>query len=136
MMKPKAALIKDGTIPTKMGKGRLSGEQIARCKELAAMGWDIEGYTVTKSTAADATPVVEKAERHDPNRVFDIPDESRPESVWRAYRHDDGKQVTVGMRTVCNACGTSLTYCRCEHPRVWVDHNAEAVVYFKPVRKP
>lgn len=133
-MKPKVALVKDGFLPagSENKRGRLSLAADARLKELAGMGWQIDGYSVSKSTTPDTAPVVTKAASADPNRVVDVPDESRPESLWIAYRHADGKPVDVGMRTCCNVCRASLTYCRCESPRVWVDFDSEAVVYFKP----
>lgn len=136
-MKPKVALVKDGFLPagSENVRGRLSAAAIERCKELAAKGWDIDGYTVSKSTAAEDKPVVEKV-KHDPNRIPDVPDQIRDENDWKAIRYFEGKPVEVGMRTVCNVCRSSLTYCPCEKPRVWVDYQDEAVVYFKPRTKP
>lgn len=134
-MKPKEALLKGGRIQA-ITRGRISAENHKWLAEMAGKGWQIDGYTVTKSTTPDTAPVVEKAERRDPNAVVDVPDESRPEHLWIAYRHEDGKPVHIGMREACNVCRASLTYCRCEHPRVWVDFETEAVVYFKPRNTP
>lgn len=136
-MKPKVALVKAGFLPpgSENKRGRLSAAAIDQLKKLAAQGWDIEGYSVTKSADTSKPVTVEKVSV-DPNRIPDVPDEARSEELWEAVRFEDGKPVTVGMRTVCNGCTSSLTYCRCEHPRVWVDHKAEAVVRFKPRSKP
>lgn len=132
-MKPKAALVKDGFLPagSENKRGRLSAAAIDRLKELAGKGWDIEGYTVSKSSNSTAPPKVEKV-AVDHNRVIDVPDESRPEADWQAFTTNG----EVGMRTCCNACGASLTYCRCPRPRVWLDFQTEGVVYFKPRTNP
>ena len=126
-MKPKSALVKDGFLPvgSENKRGRLSAAAIKRCEELAAQGWKIDGFTAEK--VADETKV-KKTAKPDPNRVVDVPDEARAESLWRAYA--DEKEI--GMRTVCNNCGNSLTYCRDRTPVVWVDHDRQAVVSFKP----
>lgn len=137
-MKPKAALIKDGKIPTTLGRGRMSAEQIARCKELALMGWDIEGYSVSNPTG-DSAPVVEKITVSS-NVIADIGPETRPESDFQAYVRVDGKLSEIGMRTVCNRCRRSLCYGLCHGDggkcRVYVDHNHESEVEFKPRTTP
>ena len=132
MMKPKIALVKDGFLPagSENVRGRLSREAIERCKELAGTGWKIEGYTVSQSDTAET--VITKSAPVDPNRVFDIPDEQRSEHEWEAFTSEG----TVGMRTVCNTCGSSLTYCWCEKPRVWLDSATSGVVYFKTRKTP
>lgn len=132
-IKPKVALVRDGFLPagSENKRGRLSGAAIDRLKELAGKGWDIEGYTVSKSSDSTAPPKVEKVSV-DPNRLVDVPDESRPEESWRAFTSEG----EVGMRTVCNLCHSSLTYCHCPHPRVWLDFQTEGVVYFKPRTSP
>lgn len=131
-MKPKVALVKDGFLPegSENKRGRLSGEAIERCKALAAQGWAIDGYSVSEESTPTA-PVVEKV-KADPNAVADVPDQSRSETDWQAHT-DTGK---VGMRTVCNVCRNSLTYCWCPHPVVWVDAGVESVVEFKPRTTP
>lgn len=132
-MKPKVALVKDGFLPpgSENTRGRLSGAAIERCKELAAGGWDIEGYVSSKSTGS---PVVEKVKVAAVGKeIADIGNPLRDESVWEAYAVHDGKNVPVGMRTVDNLCGNSLTYCLCRSPRVWLDHDLEVVVNFKPL---
>lgn len=132
-MKPKVALVKDGFLPagSENKRGRLSGAAIERLKELASQGWAIDGYTVTKPTAATEKPAVEKV-TVDPNRIADVPDESRPEDEWQAFT----TAGEVSMRTVCNICHSSLTYCHDTLPRVWVDFETEGVVSFKPRTEP
>lgn len=130
-MKPKEYLLKHGHI-TSIGRGRLSREHIAIIEQAVSEGVSIEGYSVSKPTAAVADkPTVERVQR-DPNTIPDVPDETRPESSWQAYANDR----EVGMRTVCNVCGSSLSYCPCSEPKVWVDYDRQAVVYFKPRKIP
>lgn len=131
-MKPKEALVKDGFLPkgAENKRGRLSGAAIDRCKELAGQGWSIEGYEVSQSTTSTG-PIVDKV-KVDPNRIFDVPDVARDEDMWSAHTSEG----EVGMRTVDNGCGNSLNYCRCQHPRVWIDHETEGVVVFKPRTTP
>lgn len=126
-MKPKEALVKDGFLPkgSENKRGRISVAAIERCKELAAQGWAIDGYSV--STATDSTVTVAKV-TVDPNAVAEIPNPTRDETAMTAHVGD----VTIGMRTVCNTCRRSLTYCPCPQPRVWVDHTREGLVYFQP----
>lgn len=130
-MKPKSALVKDGFLPpgSENKRGRLSLDAINRLKELAASGWDIDGYS--KATVSSPETVKSKAPV-DSARIPDVPDESRPENDWSAFVGTN----EIGMRTVCNVCGSSLTYCRCSQPRVWLDFDREAVVYFKPRTHP
>ncbi len=129
MMKPKVALVKDGFLPagSENKRGRLSGAAIARLKELAATGVKIEGYTVSQSSDSSEPVKVEKV-AVDPNRIADVPEETRPETSWQAFTSES----EVGMRTVCNGCKNSLTYCHCQFPKVWIDHTREGVVHFKP----
>ena len=143
MMKPKAALVKDGFLPagSEDKRGRLSGAAIERCKELAAEGWQIEGYAlVAQPTGSTAPREVEKVKVATGEKVIaDIPvSPLRDEKVWTAYANVDGKVVSVGMRTVCNTCHSSITYCPCKSPVVNMGHlpgvatDATAVVNFKP----
>lgn len=137
-MKPKVALVKDGFLPagSENKRGRLSADAINRLKELALSGWDIDGYSVVKGTPDPTAAIplpgdrVEKVSV-DPNSIADVPDETRPESDWNAFVGNK----SIGMRTVCNTCHSSLTYCHCQHPRVWIDYNAEGVVVFKPTNR-
>lgn len=139
-MKPKAALVMDGfqepdnghkwTAGDENKRGRLSAAAVRRCEQLAASGVQIDGYVVSSSNTgpvADA-PVVKKVAQSNVKEVADIGEPYRDENYWTASA--DGHPV--GMRTVDNVCGNSLTYCPCPHPRVWVDFDHEAVVQFSP----
>lgn len=136
-MKPKAALVKDGFVEgdhtwspgDENKRGRLSGVAKARLTELALQGWPIDDYSVTKSADTSKPDTVVKV-KTDPNTVADIPNPTRDEKAMEAY----SGTVKVGMRTVCNNCRRSLTYCLCESPRVWLDHETQGVVNFKPVK--
>lgn len=135
-MKPKEALLKDGFI-SEIKRGRLSADAIERCKALAALGWDIEGYSVSKSTGPNDAPVVERVKVTKSTEIVDIGDEIRPEIQFRAMIVDnDGKVKEVGMRTCCNVCKASLTYCPCAVSYVWLDHESQAAVAYKPRTTP
>lgn len=129
-MKPKEALVKDGFLPpgSENKRGRLSGEAIERCKALAAQGWRIEGYEVSQSAKTDESPVVKKVAASDPNRIPDVPEPFRDEDSVQAM----AGTTKIGNRTVCNICRSSLMYCPCPSPRVWLDHETEVVVHFAP----
>jgi hypothetical protein len=133
-MKPKAALVKAGILPagSENKRGRLSLDMIEKVKELAIANpsWNIEGYEVSKPTAATDKPEVVKV-KNNGTGILDVPDEAKSESLWEAFVNDNGKTIPVGMRTVDNVCGNSLTYCRCASPKIWLDHAREGVVYFK-----
>jgi hypothetical protein len=131
-MKPKEWLLKHGHI-TEIGRGRISLPNKALIEEAVRNGAVIEGYSVSTAPSKEGSDNVAKVEKTPKaGAIFDVPDEARSEDMWRAFRAVDN--VEVGMRTVCNGpCGSSLTYCRCEHPRVWVDHQSESLVYFKPI---
>lgn len=139
MMKPKAALVKDGFLPagSENKRGRMSAAAIARCEELVTLGWQIEGFQSVKSSkpadaSAAAKPATVERVKVDSNRIADVPDMRRDERDWSASVIVDGKTRPVGFRTVCNGCGNSLGWCYEETSRVWVDANLEAVVTFKP----
>lgn len=131
MMKPKQALVKDGFLPkdAENTRGRLSKAAIERCKELVALGWDIEGYandSTPNSTPTAAT--VAKVKVDNGARVIaDIGNPSRDENAVMAK----AGTKTIGMRDVCT-CGTSLTYCWCPNPTVWVDGGGPVAVNFIP----
>lgn len=129
-MKPKEALVKDGFLPkgSENTRGRMSRDAIARCEELASKGWQIDGFSVTKSSDNSKPDTVARI-KTDPNSVAEIPNPTRDESAMNAY----SGTVKVGMRTVCNNCRRSLTYCLCESPRVWLDHETQGIVYFKNI---
>jgi hypothetical protein len=133
-MKPKEALVKDGFVEgghtwssgDENKRGRMSKAANERCGELATAGWQIDGFTVGKPDSVTGVSEVVKV-KTDPNAVVDIPNPTRDEKAMEAY----SGTVKVGMRTVCNNCRRSLTYCPCESPRVWLDHDTQGVVYFK-----
>lgn len=131
MIKPKQWLFDNGHIEV-IGRGRLSAAHIALIHEAVANGVQIEGYSAVKGNSDEPTaaPVVERT-KVDPNRIVDVPDLARDETALEAYYLTDGKPVTIGMRTVDNVCGSSLTYCHCESPRVWVDSDRQVVVNFR-----
>lgn len=130
-MKPKVALVKDGFLPagSENTRGRMSKAAIARCEELAAQGVVIDGFTAKKS-ADTSKPVIVTREKTDPNRIADVPDALRDDREFQAFVTDKGKTVEIGNRTVCNGCHSSLSYCPCSQPRVWLDHERESVVTF------
>jgi hypothetical protein len=131
-MKPKEWLHKNGHIEV-IGRGRLSGAHIALIQEAVANGVQIEGYSVVsgnQNTETTTAPTVQRT-AVDPNRIVDVPDAVRDEREVEAFYREDGKVVKIGMRTVDNVCGNSLTYCHCESPRVWVDSDRQVVVNFR-----
>jgi hypothetical protein len=133
-MKPKEWLYKNGHIK-EIGRGRMSREHIALIEQAVRDGVTIEGYgissVVPKSETEKSAPMVEKVAVAG-NRVMDVPDERRPESSWTAHTSEG----EIGMRTVCNGCKNSLTYCYCPQSRVWLNHETEGVVFFKPRTAP
>jgi len=131
-IKPKQWLYDNGHTTTVGGRGRMSKEHKALILAAVESGVDIEGYAVVeRATAATNKPAKAERVKVDPNRVVDVPDETRNEREVMAYYMEGPKRVEVGMRTVDNNCGSSLTYCPCESPRVWVDHDRQVVVNFR-----
>lgn len=117
MLTPKEALEKDGKIVVKSGRGRMSREAVMRCKELAALGWNIKGYTVVK-----AKPVKEKT----PKAVASVPRTPGNQKVIADYvifyeesefKAMNGK-TEYSMRECCNACMVSLVQCHCGSPTI------------------
>lgn len=131
-MKPKEWLHKNGHIEV-IGRGRLSAAHIALINEAVANGVAIEGYAIKErvTLTGDESPAEVTRIVMDPNRIVDVPDVARFENETEAYYLNDGKAVLIGMRTVDNVCGSSLTYCHCESPRVWVDFDRQVVVNFR-----
>lgn len=126
-MKPKEYLLKHGHI-TVIGRGRMSREHIAIIEEAVKNGVNIEGYS--HSTAPDAEKTVVKTEKPEFAGVADVPEPFRDERSLFAYTFHNGVQWAVGMRTVYNICRSSLTYCACPHPKIWLDFDTESVVLF------
>lgn len=127
-MKPKIALVKDGFLPpgSENVRGRLSAAAIDRLKELASQGWNIDGYSVSKS---EDSVTVERVASN-PNEVAEPRPEIRSEKEWRVVT----SRKHTGMRNCCATCGASYTHCPCPQPTAWVDYATREVVSFKPVR--
>lgn len=118
MMTPKEALAKDG-FPVKQGRGRLSREADARCRELAAQGWAIKGYAVDKATPKSATaPVVVKKAPASTEKIVQDFTILYDENHYKAIG-SNGKEY--GMREVCNKCRVSLVQNHCETPTILGD---------------
>lgn len=115
MMTPKQALIKDGKVPVKEGRGRLSRDADSRCRELAAMGWNIKGYSVSTPATVEAPAEVKKVKVANEKVVQDFTI-LYDEKVYKAVRLSDNKEV--GMREVCNICRVSLVQNHCEAPTI------------------
>lgn len=108
-MKPKDALIKDGFPGVVAGRGRLSSAAKERCKELAAMGWNIEGYSAEKSTTGEITVKTEKPNVSQIISEFTI---LWPEEDFVAVELVSGKKRS--MREACNNCMRSMVQCQCD----------------------
>lgn len=118
-MKPKQYLVSIGALQT-AGKGRLSAEHKKLCADAAASGMFIEGFSSTSRKATNAEPKSEST------GIVDIGPELRPERENEAFTSTG----PVGMKTVCDNCHSSLTYCPCRFPVVsW--HGKPEMVQFK-----
>lgn len=113
MMTPKEALAKDG-FPVSMGRGRLSREAIARCKELVAQGWVIKGYETTTKSATEPVAVKKVAVKSSEKVVQEYVI-LYDERMYKAVA-SDGKEY--GMREVCNNCMVSLVQNHCSNPTI------------------
>lgn len=130
-MKPKEWLKENGHIK-EVGRGRMSVAHIALIKDAVSKGVEIEGYSSSKPTAQTDKPTVERTPKTPTTGMIDCPDPLRDSRDFVVVRRDNGKPIpNVGPATVCNGCHSSLTYCPCPEPRVWLDHEREAVVSFK-----
>ena len=115
-MTPKDALAKDGKITVKAGRGRMSREAVERCKELAAQGWDIKGYTtVVLSTPTKVVKPVAKAPVTRPTKVVQDYVIFFEEKGFKAL-DETGKEWS--MREVCNNCRVSLVQNHCDNPTI------------------
>jgi hypothetical protein len=117
MMTPKEALQKDG-FPVSMGRGRLSREAIARCKELVAQGWVIKGYALDSSPKSVDQPVAVKKVPAGTEKVVQEFTILYDEKNYRAVA-SNGKEY--GMREVCNICRVSLVQNHCDNPTILGD---------------
>lgn len=137
-MKPKDWLLANGHIK-EITRGRMSREHIALIEQAVRDGEQIDGYAVSTAVRTPAdTPTPPKVEKvaKPSERIADVPDETRPESSWEAYTYYNGAKKDIGMRTVCNTCGNSLTYCPCRTPMVNLDDGGVGLVSFKVRTKP
>lgn len=138
-MKPKEWLLKNGHIK-EITRGRISRDNHALIEKAVRNGASIEGYSVSTARPVEGVETPEstivKAKVSSEKVVADVSPERYDESVTVGYVHKDGEPVEISLRTVCNTCGGSLTYHVCDSPRVWVDFDTEATVYFKPRTKP
>ncbi len=125
--------MKNGHLPTgsENARGRLSRANIELIEAAVAGGARIEGYG-TVTTLSSAPAKVERVAAT--TAIADIGEPTRPEKYFRAFV---GTQE-IGTRTVCanEWCRSSLTYCKCDSPQVWVDTDVRAVVTFKPRSNP
>lgn len=136
-MKPKAALVKDGFLPkgSENKRGRMSAAGIERCQYLVDHeGYTIEGFAKSsnagKPAAETAKPEIVRV-KTDANRLLDVPDALRSDKDWTLVRKDTGKPIhAVGMRNVCQGCGSSFTYCPCRQPS-FLDNTGIVPVEFR-----
>lgn len=129
--RPKEYLVHLGKLTDPNQRGRLSREHKAIIEDaIVNKGVKIIGYEV--STTAPKSGETVKVDRVATDRVFDVPNESRPERDWEAVV--EGK--VIGIRTVCILCPNSLNYCHCREPRVRVEWNRSAAVSFRPRTTP
>lgn len=143
-MRPKQWLKENGHIADANQRGRLSRENIALIEKAVREGADIDGYAVSKAVPKNdtekAAPAVNRVETGTGvKRIADIPDvQLRDEKVWKAHTTFEGVTHKVGMRTACNTCGNSLTYCPCRFPVVNVygvsDTEATGMVTFTLIK--
>lgn len=134
--KAKEALFAAGRI-TVIGKGRISRENNAWLDEQIAAGkFTVSGLSVSSNPvitkdSQSTQAVVVKREKIADTGIADIGEPYRNEESTEAFS-DNGP---VGMRTVCNLCGNSLTYCYHPIPRVHT-LTGEVDVSFKRRVKP
>lgn len=126
-MRPKEWLAANGHIDNPNQRGRLSKDHTALIEQAVRDGAKIDGYAVSDKPT-DSEVKVEKVSV-DPNRVYDVPDETRPETSWTAHVYIGGEKHAVGMRTVCELCSSSLTYCHCRGPIVSVNNETYLVMF-------
>ncbi len=125
-MSPKEALIKDGRIPVKAGRGRLSREADARVRELVAQGWSVKGYEANTSTKSVVTPGAPAAQvESSVKKIVQTNEKVIQEFTLlydeRAYDAKDATGKVWSMRNVCNNCRVSLVQCHCGNPSIFGD---------------
>lgn len=127
MIKPKVALVKDGFLPagSENKRGRLSAAAIERCKELAAAGMQIEGYSLKDSKVKDSAG---KPEKTVVKEKVTNPASTVQEPFYR-YGEDGvntHEAVTVDgrvydLRQACH-CGYSLSGHVCDNPAILTEN--------------
>lgn len=134
-MKPKEWLFQNGHIK-EIGRGRMSAAHKALIMEALEKNSNlvIEGFSSSKPTAQSPKPAVTREPKVASSGMIDCPEPLRDARDFVVVLRDTGKPIPmVGPATVCNGCHSSLTYCPCPAPRVWLDHDREGVVSFKNV---
>lgn len=131
-MKPKQWLFENGHIKT-MGRGRVSAAHQELLKKAVSEGVEIEGYSTPKKATAPKRASVPKPDA-DSTGVVSVREVVRSDREWSAHIGADAK--TIGMRTVCDTCKSSFTYCACPNPCVILDDFTLARVTFKRLTKP
>lgn len=133
-MKPKEYLVSIGAID-KVGRGRLSAAHIELCKEGAAKGISIEGYSVSTApvTSTDDKPktVVTKSAPSGEKVISDfviLYDEREFKAIERTAK------VERSMREACGNCRVSLVQCTCGAPAI-VARDASGSVRVDIVRR-
>lgn len=133
-MKPKEYLVSIGAI-AEVGRGRLSAENIQKCKDAAAKGVSIEGYSVSMVSQPNSTaapePVVSKVAVSTDKVIreglitYDI-------NSFIAREKESGK--VRSMKEACNNCRVSLVGHACSHPTI-VATNSRGFVAVEIVSK-
>lgn len=120
MMTPKEALAKDGTIPVKLGRGRLPAGGAERCQYLVDNeGYSIKGFVKSGNTSTTSSPVPPKRVPANGNleNYADVV-YTYPEANYKAVGPD---RKVYGMRECCNTCRVSLVQCHCGNPTILGD---------------
>jgi hypothetical protein len=122
MMSPKAYLFSIGAIK-EIGRGRLSKENIEKCKAGAAKGVQIEGYTVSKATADEgqsSETVVTKTTPINTASVIAEPFYRYGENGVETHEAVTADGRVFNLRQACH-CGYSLSGHICEDPAILTD---------------
>lgn len=130
-MKPKEYLVSIGVLEkgAENQRGRLSLANIELCKEAAAKGVSIEGYSVSTGPTKDA-PVVTKEKVTNEKVIAELAPYRYPENEFQAYELVDGKKKARSLREVCRNSRVSLVVCPCDsHRIVATDARGDVAVY-------
>ena len=120
MMTPKEALLKDGTITVKGGRGRMSREAVARIQYLVGQGWSIKGYETVKPKVGAVSPSTAAPVEVKRVPVSGAQDVREFTILWdeSAYKAIDADKNEHSMRWVCDQCRVSLVQCGCGRPSI------------------